>query len=443
MSRHENLKKYLEEKKKDKKFKKKMGALNSFSMAGLDATIPTLHLPFDDLCGGLQRGTVVEFYGDESSGKTTTICKILDNLVRSKSEEELGILFIDCEGTANMKFIRRFRELKDDKIIFYKEFLIENIWETIDELVEAEALDIVVLDSIGSVQTAQEDEKDLHGNTIGSLAKKINGLVKKFYQLAEDSGLTVIVVNQQYENPGAAMSYGGPSKNLKGGNALKFAKSVSVEVKKNFSQNATVTEKINGEDVVTEVLTSYTARKNKLGAPLRTSYSYLNVLVSRPTTFIYTKDVLNYASKFEFIKVAGSWFTAYSNDGKELYKCQGGTRMASYIELNPSFYITLKMQVYSKIYEPYEFYFHFKTLKDFLSKEFEAMKERAEEKIKYSELDEEELETVAELTELVFPLSDVKITDYLTDKQIDSALFELSRFYPEEELEKIKKRTEC
>lgn len=94
--------------------------------------------------------------------------------------------------------MRRFRNLKEDKIIFYKEFLIEEIWATIDELVEAEAIDIVVIDSIGSLQTKTEDEKDLYGNTVGALAKRINGLVKKFYQIAEESGLTIIVVNQQY-----------------------------------------------------------------------------------------------------------------------------------------------------------------------------------------------------------------------------------------------------
>lgn len=99
MSRKENLAKYLESKKKDKKNNKKIGTLNNFAMASLGATIPTLHLPFDDLVGGLQKGTVVEFFGEESSGKSTTICKILDNLAMVlDGQEEAGILYIDAEG---------------------------------------------------------------------------------------------------------------------------------------------------------------------------------------------------------------------------------------------------------------------------------------------------------------------------------------------------------
>lgn len=68
MSKLENLKKFLEDKKKDKKSKLKIGRLDQFNVAGLESTIPTLHLPFDDLVGGLQKGTIIEFYGGESSG---------------------------------------------------------------------------------------------------------------------------------------------------------------------------------------------------------------------------------------------------------------------------------------------------------------------------------------------------------------------------------------
>ncbi|MGL5711140.1 MAG: hypothetical protein ACRCW9_09925 [Cetobacterium sp.] len=68
MSKIQNLKNFLAEKKKDKKSKLKIGELADFNVAGLSSTIPTLHLAFDDLVGGLQRGTIFEFYGGESSG---------------------------------------------------------------------------------------------------------------------------------------------------------------------------------------------------------------------------------------------------------------------------------------------------------------------------------------------------------------------------------------
>lgn len=172
----------------------------------------------------------------------------------------------------------------------------------------------------------------------------------------------------------------------------------------------------------------------------RSSFSYLNILPSRANTYVYSKDVLNYASTYGFIKQGGSWFSALDNEGNELYKCQGGPKMAKYIELNPEFYITLKLQVYSKIYEPYEFYYHFEKLKRFLKNEFEAMKKRAEEKIKYTELDQEELEILETLKESVYPLDSKTINNYLTERQIESALFELKRYYDDDEIELIKKR---
>lgn len=442
MSKLENLKKFLDEKKKDKKSKLKIGRLEQFNVAGLESTIPTLHLAFDDLVGGLQKGTILEFYGNESSGKTTTIMKLIENIQMTQPDgEELGVLFIDCEGTANMKFMRRFKNINEDSIIFYKEFLIEEIWNTIDELVAADAIDIVVIDSVGSLQTKQEDEKDLYGNTVGSLAKRMNGLIKKFYQIAEESEMTVIVVNQQYDNPNAAMMYGGgESKILKGGNALKFAKAVSIEVKKNTSKNEVTIEKINGEDVITEVLAQYTARKNKLNAPLRNSFSLLNVLPSRAYTFNYFNDVLTYANKFGFIKQAGAWYYAYDSNGVELYKCSGGAKMVSYIQNNPTFYIGLKLQVYSKIYEPYEFYFHFKQLKDRLQKEFISIQNTVSDRLRFEDLNDEDREECEKFIKFDSGLDEKKITDFLNEKQIDLALHELKRFYDTETVEEISKR---
>lgn len=66
MSRRENMLAYLEEARKDKKNKVKIGTLDTFNVGGLDSTIPTLHLPYDDLFGGFQKGIIAEVYGEES-----------------------------------------------------------------------------------------------------------------------------------------------------------------------------------------------------------------------------------------------------------------------------------------------------------------------------------------------------------------------------------------
>ncbi|MGL5711142.1 MAG: hypothetical protein ACRCW9_09935 [Cetobacterium sp.] len=166
----------------------------------------------------------------------------------------------------------------------------------------------------------------------------------------------------------------------------------------------------------------------------------LNVLPSRPTTFNYYNDVLAYCVKFGFIRNSGAWFYASDASGNEIYKCSGGAKMAQYIQNNPTFYINLKLQVYSKIYEPFEFYFHFKQLKDRLEKEFASIKKTVENRLRFEDLSDEDREECETFITLESGLADKKISDLLNEKQIDLAVYELSRFYSEEDLEEIQKR---
>ena len=102
MGRKENLQEFIKQQKAKSKNpdKIKIGTIDTFNVGGLESTMPTLHMPLDDLVGGFQRGIIMEVYGDESAGKSTTIGKVIENLVafRPDDEAELSILFIDAEG---------------------------------------------------------------------------------------------------------------------------------------------------------------------------------------------------------------------------------------------------------------------------------------------------------------------------------------------------------
>ena len=99
MGRKENLQEFIKQQKAKSKNpdKIKIGTIDTFNVGGLESTIPTLHMPMDDLVGGFQRGIIMEVYGDESAGKSTTIGKVIENLVafRPDDEAELSILFVD------------------------------------------------------------------------------------------------------------------------------------------------------------------------------------------------------------------------------------------------------------------------------------------------------------------------------------------------------------
>ena len=175
-------------------------------------------------------------------------------------------------------------------------------------------------------------------------------------------------MNSEYTNIQTFGSYG-PKNVLKGGQSLKYGKSVSLELKKSYSKTNATIETINGEEVMTEVMIEYTAKKNKLGAPMRSASTMLNVNREVRQTFKYALDVINYATKFGIIEKAGAWFKATIN-GEEK-KFQGQATLTAFVENDVDLYTNLKLACYAYIYQPFEFYFHFDYLKKKLEKETE------------------------------------------------------------------------
>ena len=61
--------------------------------------------------------------------------------------------------TFGTKFIKRFKNLKKDDMIIYKEHIIEDLWENVEAMIDAQALDILVIDSIGALQILKEEKE--------------------------------------------------------------------------------------------------------------------------------------------------------------------------------------------------------------------------------------------------------------------------------------------
>ena len=155
MGRRENLLELIKAQKASSKNpdKVKIGTIDTFNVGVLESTIPTLHMPIDDLIGGFQRGIILEIFGEESSSKSTTVGKLIENLAafRPDDEEPLSVCYVDAEATFGIKFIKRYNYLKKEDMIIYKEHIIEDMWENVEKMIDAEALDVLVIDSIKPV----------------------------------------------------------------------------------------------------------------------------------------------------------------------------------------------------------------------------------------------------------------------------------------------------
>ena len=291
------------------------------------------------------------------------------------------------------------------------------------------------------MQTNQESEKTMDESTVAALPKKLNTMIKKFYKATEESKLTVIVMNSEYTNIQTFGSYG-PKNVLKGGQSLKYGKSVSLELKKSYSKTNATIETINGEEVMTEVMIEYTAKKNKLGAPMRSASTMLNVNREVRQTFKYALDVINYATKFGIIEKAGAWFKATVN-GEEK-KFQGQATLTAFVENDVDLYTNLKLACYAYIYQPFEFYFHFDYLKKKLEKENQLLKADKKWELKYMEdIDDEQKEAGYELLNMPTDIRSKTIDQFLSPLQIEQAEEELAGFYGPERIETFKALNFC
>lgn len=248
-------------------------------------------------------------------------------------------------------------------------------------------------------------------------------------------------MNSEYTNI-QTFGYGHAPKVLKGGQSLKYGKSVSLELKKSYSKTNAKIETINGEEVMTEVMIEYTAKKNKLGAPMRTVSTMLNVNREVRQTFKYAGDVINYATKFNIINKAGAWFKMTVN-GEEK-KFQGVDTLNAFVENDVDLYTDLKLACYAHIYQPFEFYFHFDYLKKKLEKENHLLKEDKKWELKYMEdIDDEQKEAGYKLLSIPTTIRSRKIDQFLTELQIEQAQEELGDFYGEERMELLRKLNFC
>lgn len=219
-------------------------------------------------------------------------------------------------------------------------------------------------------------------------------------------------------------------------------KSVSLELKKSYSKTNATIETINGEEVMTEVMIEYTAKKNKLGAPMRSASTMLNVNREVRQTFKYALDVINYATKFGIIEKAGAWFKATVN-GEEK-KFQGQATLTAFVENDVDLYTNLKLACYAYIYQPFEFYFHFDYLKKKLEKENQLLKADKKWELKYMEdIDDEQKEAGYELLNMPTDIRSKTIDQFLSPLQIEQAEEELAGFYGPERIEAFKALNFC
>ena len=189
-------------------------------------TIPSGSLSLDIALGigGLPKGRIVEIYGPESSGKTTLSLHVV-----AEAQKNGGTCaFIDAEHALDPIYAKKLGVNTDEMLISQPDNG-EQALEIADTLVNSNAIDVLVVDSVAALVPRAEIEGDMGDSHMGLHARLMSQALRKLTGSISRSKALVIFINQIRQKIG--VMFGNPETTT-GGNALKFYSSVRMDIRR-------------------------------------------------------------------------------------------------------------------------------------------------------------------------------------------------------------------
>ena len=190
--------------------------------------LPTGIISLDNILqGGLPFGRAIEIYGAESAGKSTLASIFVAAMQREIPD--LYCVWVDSEGTYDPVY-GEILGVDNSKLIYLspENLSAEQTYDTITELLNSGEVSMCVLDDIPSLESGQEEAKDVQDSTMAPIAGPLSKFCKKLKKaLLRHRDTTIYVgLNQLRDN---FNPYGAPTL-TPGGRAWKHACSVRFEV---------------------------------------------------------------------------------------------------------------------------------------------------------------------------------------------------------------------
>jgi len=275
--------------------------------------------------GGLPVGKLIEFYGENHGGKTTTALDSLANYQHMPNAKDA--VYVDIENTFDTVWATKLGVDVDNLWILKPESQgAETIFEQLIKMLETGEVGFMVIDSLGALMSNQELEGSIEDKSYGGIAMGLTKFTKKAEMLCNKYNATIIGINQERAKIGSM--YG--EMKTTGGEAWKYQCSVRLEFRmgKYFdSQGRDLTrqaENPSGNYVLV------TMKKNKTCPPTRrTGFYTLNYLKG----IDYLTDLIEVSLKYGIIEQAGAWYSIKNTEtGEQIVKLQGQPRVYEYLE---------------------------------------------------------------------------------------------------------------
>lgn len=240
------------------------------------------------LGGGYPAGRIIEIYGPESSGKTTICLHAIAEVQRNGG----NVAFIDAEQALDVDYAEALGVDIDEMILSQPDYG-EQALEIADSIAASGEVRLIIVDSVAALTPKSELEGEMGDSSIGRQAKMMAQAMRKLVPTAKKNNCTIILINQIRMKIG--VMFGSPE-TTPGGNALKFAASVRLDIRKGQSIK-------DGDDIIASK-TKIKVVKNKVGKPFRVA----NTMIEYGRGIVKEAEILGYAVELNIVDKSGSWF---------------------------------------------------------------------------------------------------------------------------------------
>ncbi|MFC1497698.1 recombinase RecA [Verrucomicrobiota bacterium] len=240
--------------------------------------------------GGLPRGRVVEIYGPESSGKTTLALHVIANAQKAGGQAA----FVDAEHAMDPGYAVKIG-VKLDNLLVSQPASGEEALTITESLVQSNAIDVVVIDSVAALTPRAELEGGMGDSHMGLQARLMSQALRKLSGIISTSKTLCIFTNQIREKIG--VMFGNPE-TTPGGRALKFYSSVRLNIRR-IGAIKESSGKVTGNRTRVKVV------KNKMAPPF--TEAEFDIFYAKGIS--WEGSVLDAAVKCELVTKRGSWLS--------------------------------------------------------------------------------------------------------------------------------------
>lgn len=287
------------------------------------------------LYGGLPVGRIVEFFGEEQSGKTTTTLDVVKQA--QKLFPDKTVLFMDIERTLDEAWSRKLG-VDTSKLLVYSPpegTSAETIFEDCKKLVSTGNISLAVIDSLGALVSAQAYSKSIEERTYGGVSMPLTIFSKEMIPICARTRCTLIGINQVREDMNS--TYGGVT--TTGGKAWKHSCSVRIEFRKgNYIDTKGNVLPRSCENPAGNIVNAALIKSKVCNLDRKIAHYTINYLEG----IDYIADIIDLAIKNQKILASGAWFSIIDpetgeilKEGDKLLKFQGRTKLSEYIKENP------------------------------------------------------------------------------------------------------------